>query len=141
MRSPSEFQLLKPWRRHVLRKKQSDIARAVWGDPGLQSLVSEIENGHMPSPFCETYELILREYGLSHCPEEFERMVANGAIEAKKRKSIRRRKTALSKPISETDPLYATAKSDCTGSIEGLTATVYENAKIIGQQEQDRRVS
>ena len=125
MRDPKDFQSLAEWRRVALRKTQRQIAAAVYGDGDRQPFISEIERGHMPSPLNEQYDKILHEFGLSIQPEHFERMVKNAAV-------LKAQKKAMTKPIAETEPLLATARS---GNLEGRLARLYTEAPLIGEAE------
>jgi len=115
-RHPSEFETLADWRRLVLKKAQWQIAEAAFGDRERQPFISDIENGHLPSPLNECYDKIIKAYELNHFPAEFERMVKNG----EQRRLDRKQRWALRKPVAETEPLIAQQKTYETPKIDPI---------------------
>lgn len=102
-------QTLAEYREEVLKgKTQDDIAEDV-GDGCSQPWVSQVENGHLPGHRHGVRDRFVAAYQLQGQEEEFVRMVRTAA-----------RLKALRKPMSETEPLLASATAERRGKVERL---------------------
>lgn len=94
--SPAECQTLSQWRDLKLgmsQKKLADVAGV------QQSRISEVERGHLPRR--RYWPDLLRAFRLEGFESDFYRMVMNA-----------KKLNALTKPVSETEPLLATVRNE-----------------------------
>ena len=92
----SECATLREYRREILKVPQAEIAHNAKCHPAW---ISQVELGHLPQPWRR--DALLKAYELTDQPQEFERMVLGA-----------KRLRAMKKPISETEPLLASAANN-----------------------------
>ena len=127
---------LAEWREEGLDgKTQAEIALDV-GDGCSQPWVSQVELGHLPGHRHGVRLRFIRAYGLQGQEAEFIRMVRNASELARAKKERKRMEAAIQKPVSETEPLFATAATDLPALISGLTR---EAQQILIQQYEARK--
>ncbi len=100
----AQCRTLADYRIKVLGLKQRDIADRA---KCFQSWISQIERGQLPKPWSRS--AVLRAYSLERWEEDFVRMVTAARISQ-----------AITKPMSETEPLLALGQSPETAPIIGL---------------------
>jgi len=106
--TPADCMTLAQWRDLKLGMSQQKLAAAA----GVkQARISEIERGHLPRR--RYWPELLKAMHLEGFEADFYRMVMNA-------KRMNAEREALTKPISETEPLLATAHAHAPAAVERL---------------------